>query len=446
MLSAGHEALEKQVEAFACGTETEYAFPAELSVEERKVVKNAAKKFGLSSDSFGMGAERCIHIFKRASSSTPALKPIVYSVKNTFVDEPLDPSQPVVTPAVGPASQSMPAGAFQEHLSAEVAESCAVDALKESLEELNQEEALPAVPTTVEDSVEVSSPRSSQGDMRHDSHETSSTAESDSHEANREISIKNSIKNTFLHFEETDAKENADPRIIQSMPNGKFAEAIQSEKMAAAEASGRPSAVSENAEVEASSIPSTPQGEMVYDAFHNTAGAAPGTPTVQWTPSATAQDPSVSVLPPAVWNPATNICPMTPIVECSPTAAVSMPVAPMPPPGPPPCLAPGTPVVVVGLVNQPTFNGLHGAVSAFDEQCGRYNIMLEMGAGQQRMVKLKAENLALSQPPQMAQPVQPQVQPHMLPQVQPQAPSYETPGWMPAVSNAKPALKLELMV
>lgn len=445
MLSAAHEALEKQVEAFASGTETEYAFPAELSVEERKVVKNAAKKFGLSSDSFGMGAERCIHIFKRGSSSTPALKPIVYSVKNTFVDEPLDPSQPVDTPAVGPASQSMPAGAFQEHLSAEVAESLVVDALKESLEEANQEEALPAVPqggltTTVEDSAEVSSPRSSQGD-------TGSTAESDSHEINREISFKNSIKNTFLHFEETDARENADPRIIQSMPNGKFAEAIQSEKMAAAEALGRPSAVSENAEVEASSIPSTPQGsQMGYDAFHNTAGAAPATPTVQWTPSATAQDPSVSVLPPAVWNPATHICPMTPIVECSPTAAVSMPVAPMPPPGPPPCLAPGTPVVVVGLVNQPAFNGLNGAVSAFDEQCGRYNIMLEMGAGQQRMVKLKAENLALSQPPQMSQPVQPQVQTHMLPQVQPQAPNYETPGWMPAVSNAKPALKLELMV
>merc|ERR1719191_1723128 len=111
----------------------------------------------------------------------------------------------------------------------------------------------------------------------------------------------------------------------------------------------------------------------------------------------------------------------------------------MPPPGPPPCLAPGTPVVVVGLVNQPAFNGLHGAVSAFDEQCGRYNIMLDMGAGNQRMVKLKAENLILSQPPLMA----------MQPQVQPQATGYEMAGWTNAsyeipTSNAKPALKLEL--
>merc|ERR1719443_2415743 len=102
---------------------------------------------------------------------------------------------------------------------------------------------------------------------------------------------------------------------------------------------------------------------------------------------------------------------MTPIVESSHTAAVSLQAAPVGLP----CLTPGTPVAVCGLVNQPAFNGLHGAVSAFDEQCGRYNIMLDMGAGSQRLVKLKAENLAVSQPPLMTMP--PQV---MQPQVQPQ--------------------------
>merc|ERR1719456_1717311 len=109
---------------------------------------------------------------------------------------------------------------------------------------------------------------------------------------------------------------------------------------------------------------------------------------------------------------------MAPIVESSPTAAVSMPAVPMPPPGPPPRLALGTPVVVCGLVNQPAFNGLHGAVNAFDEQCGRYNIMLDLGAGSQRMVKLKTENLVMVQPPIM--PMQSQMQPQLQPQVQPQ--------------------------
>merc|ERR1719456_1795261 len=126
---------------------------------------------------------------------------------------------------------------------------------------------------------------------------------------------------------------------------------------------------------------------------------------------------------------------MAPIVESSPTAAVSMPAVPMPPPGPPPRMALGTPVVVCGLVNQPAFNGLHGVVSAFDEQCGRYNIMLDMGAGNQRMVKLKAENLVVSQPPLMTMP--PQVQQPQAPsyeravqaQMQPQATGYEMPGW-----------------
>lgn len=431
--------LEKQVEAFALSAETEYAFPPELSVEERKVVKNSAKKFGLSSDSFGMGAERCIHIFKLGGSLAPALKPIEYSVKNTFVDEPVDPSQPSDS-VLGPVSQSMPAGAFQDHLSAEVAEGCVTDVSKEPLEERpKEEETLQAVSNrSTEDVAEMTS----EGD-------TGSTVESDSHETAREMySVKNTIKNSFLHFEETDAKENEDPRIIQSMPNGKFAEAVQAEHAKAlmatpAKAVAKPQVLPENMEEpQGMTFPSTPNAETSYKVLDS-----------QY-PS---QEPAVSVLAPAVWNPAAPVCPMAPIVECSPKVAVSGPAVPMPPPGPPPRLAPGTPVAVCGLVNQPAFNGLHGAVSAFDEQCGRYNIMLDMGAGNQKLVKLKVENLVVSQPPLMTMP--PQVQQPQAPsyemavqaQMQPQATGYEMPGWTNASyeippSNPKPALKLELMV
>merc|ERR1719265_1008683 len=212
------------------------------------------------------------------------------------------------------------------------------------------------------------------------------------------------------------------------MPNGKFSEAIQAEQTktatAAAEAGSKVS--SENPEESQGNqmmFPSTPNAESRYNKDF-----PDGTPTVQWTPP---QDPTISVLAPAVWNPGAPFNPMAPIVESSPTVGVSMPPVPMPPAGPPPLMAVGTAVVVCGLINQPAFNGLHGTVSAFDEQCGRYNIMLDMGVGSQRMVKLKAENLVIAQAPlmPMQSQVQPQMQPQMPPQVQAPATGYEMPGW-----------------
>jgi len=88
--------LLQQIEAFTSGTASEFAFPADLSVEERKLVKIEAEKLGLSSQSFGMGSERRIHIFKPTSSKTMAPEPVKYSVKNTFI-EPLDAWTPAMT-------------------------------------------------------------------------------------------------------------------------------------------------------------------------------------------------------------------------------------------------------------------------------------------------------------------------------------------------------------
>merc|ERR1719428_1412206 len=59
-----------------------------------------------------MGSERRIHIFRPAA---PILKPVEYSVKNTFVDGIMTP--PPTLP--GPAHQSMPVGGLQEHIAAE---------------------------------------------------------------------------------------------------------------------------------------------------------------------------------------------------------------------------------------------------------------------------------------------------------------------------------------
>merc|ERR1712118_577399 len=49
----------------------------------------------------------------------------------------------------------------------------------------------------------------------------------------------------------------------------------------------------------------------------------------------------------------------------------------MPPLEPAAYFKPGTPVVLQGLASQSDFNGLRGVVSAFDADCGRYNVMID---------------------------------------------------------------------
>jgi hypothetical protein len=371
----------QQVEAFASGTRSEYAFPAGLSVEERKLVKMTAEKLGLSSQSFGMGGERQIHIFKPTSSMTPILEPVKYSVKNTFVDGPLDTAmeQELVTPA----HKSMPVGSLQEHIAAE-------------------EESFAATPV-----VKVhASPRTSEVD-------TSSTKDSDSEPMDAPISI----KNTFVHFE-TDSKEHVEPRIIQSMPAGTFAENIEAERAVAANEGGqilvcdkwglksKPLPLSEDSDAEtdgpsAMLFPSTPNAEnqMNFGIEH-----AETVPVVQWIPPTTVvPESSITVLPPAFWAPQS---PAQTLLENESSPAQGQPqgppqgppqgtVPPIPPPASPPAyFMPGTPVVLQGLTNQPDFNGLHGVVSAFDADCGRYNVMVEIGPNAlKRLVKIKFQNL-----------------------------------------------------
>lgn len=63
----------------------------------------------------------------------------------------------------------------------------------------------------------------------------------------------------------------------------------------------------------------------------------------------------------------------------------------------------GAEVVIEGLVKAPSFNGACGVVKSWDEQSGRYNVMLASSmAGGQRWAKLKAENLRSA--PQHASP------------------------------------------
>jgi len=386
-------AIQQQIEAFTSGTEAEYTFPAGLSVEERKLVKVTAEKLGLSSRSFGMGIERQIHIFK-----------------------------PVLTPGLEPSTNSET--------------------------------------------------------------DTGSTVDSDSERQDPAISI----KNTFVHFE----MDNADPRIIQSMPAGAFTANIEVEKAeestSAQRQKRRPSALSEilsfseadetlSERVSAMVFPSTPNADN-FDMYHNVmadkgAGQADAVPVavgvgvgvVQWIVPSAATTNSVTVLPPA-----RLASPASPAVRAAPALLQGPPQGPpqVPPQGlphgpqgplqgppqeppkvlpnghqmqaqgsPPAYFMPGMHVVLQGLASQPDFNGLRGVVSAFDAECGRYNVMIEIGPNAlKRLVKVKCQNLV---------PAQPMAQPHCCPTGQPPCcPHVQQPVVMGR--PAKPSLVLDQMV
>lgn len=63
-------------------------------------------------------------------------------------------------------------------------------------------------------------------------------------------------------------------------------------------------------------------------------------------------------------------------------------------------LIPGTSVEIQGLVKAPAFNGLRGVVQSWDEESGRYSILIpaSTAASGYKQAKVKAENLVLVLP------------------------------------------------
>jgi hypothetical protein len=383
--------IEEQVKSFASGAASEYAFPAELTAQERKLVKKMAEKFGLPSCSYGMGGERRIHIFRPTAQ---VLQPVEYSVKNTFVDSIETPPSPLP----GPAHQSMPVGGFQEHIAAE--EAAAPKELNATLVE--KLDVMLGKACNTKDS-----PRLSQSG--------GSTADSESVSSDPAFSI----KNTFVHFE-TDSDENADPRIIQSMPSGKFAESVAAEQQAGSSEgkrsrNNRPVPIADEPEVDteresALLFPATPNAEGHITALDDVPALDNMAAHIahQWvSPPATMLEPSITILPPALWKPsAAQILIDSPITrkqEEQPQGAAQAQMS-----GPSaqsaPLLPPGTPVMVSGLASQPTYNGLHGLVVDFDSRHSRYDIVIEIGPhAQKSVVKVKPCNLTIVQqllPPQ----------------------------------------------
>lgn len=311
--------IEKQVEAFANGSDSEYAFPAELSVEERKLVKTSAEKYGLSTKSFGLAGERKIHVFKRSVSTSPEFEAVKYSVKNTFVDGPVDATESQATP-VGPAHQSMPAGGLHACIAAQ---EMAVPSEQTStlLEKLSKEAEPPlnsqsGDSTADSDSEAVQDPKipikNSFVHFEEDSQGNGDPRiiQSDS-EAVQDPTIP--IKNSFVHFD-GDSDDSGDPRIVQSMPNGKFAETVEAEKKARTRISievqdhkSRPLPVSQDPEpVAAMEVPVTPNAETLayYHGHYGTLPCGMNAQMFDYGQSLPiAQGSSVTILPPASWTP-----------------------------------------------------------------------------------------------------------------------------------------------
>jgi len=62
-------------------------------------------------------------------------------------------------------------------------------------------------------------------------------------------------------------------------------------------------------------------------------------------------------------------------------------------------IAPGTPVVINGLSKSPAFNGLSAVVQSWDDETGRYNVLLASPSAGRNWAKVKGENLHMATPP-----------------------------------------------
>jgi len=98
--------------------------PRKLSAEQRKHAKKVVEQYhpGLKCESFGLGQDRQVHIFKRASDGDQShncissdCSPQHVSVKNTFIDDWIQPAT-----ADARNVQSMPHNMFAQRLSAEM--------------------------------------------------------------------------------------------------------------------------------------------------------------------------------------------------------------------------------------------------------------------------------------------------------------------------------------
>jgi len=450
-----------QIVAFMSGTATEYAFSAGLTAEERKLVKNTAEKMGLSSRSFGMGSERQIHIFKPATMMTPETKPEAgsfagtrpakadesprisdadtsstkdsdsesqdptISIKNTFVHVEID-SKETADPRI---IQSMPAGTFAEHIEAEKAATAGSQGrrpLALSDDAMNEVEAsvmiFPSTPNAEDQMIMSGGHREAVPVMFNSSTVLTVQWMLPSIATPESITV---LPPAFWAPPAPQMPAQGPPQMPAPMlpPRSPATPAPHSMTVLppACWVSPGSSAVPVSAATESSPhsthglpqrpAPMPPQGPPPQAVTEFTTVLPPAlwaSPALEnessQLPTTAAQGPS-PVPPQGLTHGST---PPAPPQGPTPPVPPQVSTPPVPLDGPPPAyLTPGTPVVLQGLANQPDFNGLRGVVSAFDANCGRYNIIIEIGPNAaRRIVKVKQQNLLLAQPSMPSEPLE----------------------------------------
>jgi hypothetical protein len=100
--------------------------PRMLTAEQRKHAKKIVEQHpNLKCESFGLGEDRQMHVFKRATGGrSPDCSPGSVTVKNTFIDDWIQPDGSMVDQRT---VQSMPHNMFAQHLSAEMSGHAASD-------------------------------------------------------------------------------------------------------------------------------------------------------------------------------------------------------------------------------------------------------------------------------------------------------------------------------
>jgi hypothetical protein len=324
--------------------------PSLLTADQRKRAKKLADQHKeLRCESYGFGAERQLHLFKRPAEtktlghathasevSTPAKAAGNVSVKNTFIDDwiALEGDQ-----ASGPEPimfRSMPP---------------VLQCSREGNEQPQQGDGAAAKEETEASSQRYLLSRSTSGNVSGAGSSASNGCSSvgSPAQSNRDLpSLTDKgiqVRNTFIHFE---ADDTADARIVQSMPHGMFRQCLEQE----AAMPGLDVAIAEDAP------PRSPSGEEQQQSSF----------------------PSCS----------------TPIHTPRPRSAICSEVG-----FGYDAFTPGTRVVIDGLLKAPAFNGRAGTIQSFDMETGRYSVLLSFPSGPGgacQTAKVKADNLRLCAP------------------------------------------------
>lgn len=340
-MAAPMGALRETVEAFLANADLTTLELPRLSSAERREAKALLAEFPqLSSESFGLGEDRRLHLFKHAESLLAAQ---AYSIKNTFIDDfvPESRDEAVVLRSVpvglmrAAPSQAERAGsprvqAARTLNSTLVAESCGIERLGHLASPGASTCASPSHGGSSGATVASEGAAAAAALLQRSLSQTTSEADV----APAPLPSGYEVRNTFICGIIVDDDEPIDERTVQSMPHGMFRQHLLHDMCEQAKAS----------------------------ASHATASKAP------------------ALAPPAAAAPAPQPC--------------------VPPTDAPCHFAPGADVMIHGLQKVPFFNGLAGKVESFDQDSGRYKVLLPAPVSGQRFAMVKADNLVplLEQP------------------------------------------------